>query len=504
MEASTQLKHVELSLIEVSGANPRKDLKGETFKELKQSIAEHGILQPLIVRPKGKGYELVAGERRLTAARELKLETVPVAIRDLDDHTARILMLLENLQREDLEPLEEAAAIEELLKDTGDGGMTQEELAKKLSKSQPWVANRLRLLKAPKELRAALTDGNLTPQHAVIMLPYVDYPVFKERIWPSLSKSIKNGEPPTVKELEFNLKSDLLEEANGEVTLNLDSFPWDISKVVPHFDSTGCDKCQHIVVVSGRGYSSDKSKNRICLHRSCFADRLNIAKLKFAEVVKEEQEEHKKKLEAKLGKKITKSSYVDVDKIDYNERAYINRSEIDTPSQCDGCEFMKLAKSRYATLDGDSGKPQSICLKPGCYRGKKAAKSRVRNKTCRVGLEAAEASLVTYLSKRSAGFTKDELRYVCDRIISIAPHTYGRGDELLEMDSVKKVTPAVLEANILRILVHEELGPIKYNLSLSSLEEAEETWPFKVSREKALEPPKTKKVQEKRVKKARL
>jgi ParB family chromosome partitioning protein len=79
MEASAQLKHVELSLIEVSGANPRKDLKGETFKELKQSIDEHGILEPLLVRPKGKGYELVAGERRLTAARELKLETVPVA-----------------------------------------------------------------------------------------------------------------------------------------------------------------------------------------------------------------------------------------------------------------------------------------------------------------------------------------------------------------------------------------------------------------------------------------
>jgi ParB/RepB/Spo0J family partition protein len=500
MEASEDLKHVEVSLIEVSGANPRKDLKGETFKDLKQSIAEHGILVPLLVRPKNKGYELVAGERRLTAARELKLETVPVAIRELDDHTARILMLLENLQREDLEPLEEAAAIEELLKDTGDGGMTQEELAKKLSKSQPWVANRLRLLKAPKELQAALTDGNLTPQHAVIMLPYVDYPVFKERIWPSLRKSIRNGEAPTVKELEFNLKSDLLEEANGEVTLNLDSFPWDINKIVPHFDSTGCDKCQHIVVVSGRGYSMDKSKNRICLNRTCFADRLNIAKQKFEKVAKEEQEEHKKKLETKLGKKITKSSYVDTDKVSYNEYAYITRNELDNAAQCDGCEFRKFAKSRYETLDGDSGKPRRVCLKPGCYRGKKAAKSRVRNKACRAELEAAEVSLTAYLSKRAAGLTRDELRYVCDRIVEIAPRTYGRGDEIREVKSAKKAAPVDLEANILRMLVHEELGPIKYSLDVTSLEDAEKTWPFKVVTPKP-EAPKTKKVQEKRKKK---
>lgn len=199
MEASAQqlghaeLKEIDLTLVEVSGANPRKNVKGKNYNELKDSIAEHGILEPLVVRPKGEDkYELVAGERRFTAAKELKLEMVPVAIRDLDDATARMIMLLENLQREDLEPLEEAAALEEILKT----GLTQQELAKRVSKSQPWVANRTRLLKAPKELKKYLRAGDITPQHVVALLPFVEREELKSAVLESVESSVedaKNG-----------------------------------------------------------------------------------------------------------------------------------------------------------------------------------------------------------------------------------------------------------------------------------------------------------------------
>lgn len=260
MEASEQLKHVELSLIEVSGANPRKDLKGETFKNLKQSIAEHGILVPLLVRPKGKGYELVAGERRLRAAKELKLETVPVAIRDLDDHTARILMLLENLQREDLEPLEEAAAIEELLKDTGDGGMTQEELAKKLSKSQPWVANRLRLMKAPKDLKKLLEEGEITPQHIIVLLPYMEDKTLSTEILSDLKQDLENfkkwGDPLVTVEAVKNRADDILGEYGQDLDLQRN---YQYQGLEKFFDFSACDACKSVITVSGE---DSKSKER--------------------------------------------------------------------------------------------------------------------------------------------------------------------------------------------------------------------------------------------------
>ncbi|MTH54155.1 ParB/RepB/Spo0J family partition protein [Bacillus mangrovi] len=146
---------------------PRKVFQEDAIAELKESILHYGILQPIIVRKSIKGYEIVAGERRFRAAVLAGLETVPAVVRKLDDKQMMELGLLENLQREDLTPVEEARAYQSLLDELG---LTQEELAKRLGKSRPHIANHLRLLALPSEVQTMINEGRLTMGHGRTIL----------------------------------------------------------------------------------------------------------------------------------------------------------------------------------------------------------------------------------------------------------------------------------------------------------------------------------------------
>ena len=152
---------VEISVesIRPNPYQPRKKFDKEKLKELSESIKKHGIIQPLIVRKKGTNYELVAGERRLRAARLAKLQTVPVLVRDYDEKQMRELSLVENIQRHDLNPLEEAKAIQELMKQCD---YTQALAAERLGRSRAAVANLLRMLNLPEELQAMVVDERVT------------------------------------------------------------------------------------------------------------------------------------------------------------------------------------------------------------------------------------------------------------------------------------------------------------------------------------------------------
>ena len=139
---------------------PRKRFDEVAMEELVSSVREHGVIQPLTVRPVGDGYyQIVAGERRWRAAREAGLERVPVKVIDADDKTAMELALVENLQREDLNPMEEARGYDTLIKEYG---LTQEETAARVGKSRPVVANSLRLLKLPEDVMELVEDGKLS------------------------------------------------------------------------------------------------------------------------------------------------------------------------------------------------------------------------------------------------------------------------------------------------------------------------------------------------------
>ncbi len=151
---------------------PRKEFDEEKIAELADSIRQHGVLQPLLVRPMVTGgYQIVAGERRFRAARMAGLHEVPVVVRELEDAQVTELALIENLQREDLTPMEEAMGYQSLMEQYR---LTQEQVAETVGKSRPAIANALRLLQLPEEIRELLELGKITAGHARALLSFPD------------------------------------------------------------------------------------------------------------------------------------------------------------------------------------------------------------------------------------------------------------------------------------------------------------------------------------------
>jgi ParB family transcriptional regulator, chromosome partitioning protein len=169
IEAGKEETVQEISLKELrpNPYQPRKTFQQEAIDELKESILEHGILQPLVVRKSIKGYEIVVGERRFRAAKEGKLATVPAVVRELTEQQMMELAVLENLQREDLNPIEEGLAYQTLMEKLK---FTQEEVAKRLGKSRPHVANHIRLLSLPAKIQELISDGKISMGHGRALL----------------------------------------------------------------------------------------------------------------------------------------------------------------------------------------------------------------------------------------------------------------------------------------------------------------------------------------------
>ena len=187
---------------------PRKYFNEEAIEELSQSIKQHGIIQPLTVRKMGEVYELVAGERRLRAAKLAELETVPCNIVDITDSQSAEIALLENLQREDLNYIEEAEAYYNLI---NDHNFTQDELAKRMGKKQSTIANKLRLLKLSSDVREICLQNRLTERHARALLT-----VPNEELQLKIIKKVIN-EGLTVKKTEELINKELLKLAGKEL-----------------------------------------------------------------------------------------------------------------------------------------------------------------------------------------------------------------------------------------------------------------------------------------------
>ncbi|WP_342433748.1 ParB/RepB/Spo0J family partition protein [Neobacillus sp. FSL H8-0543] len=146
---------------------PRKTFEQESINELKESILEHGILQPIVVRKSIKGYEIVVGERRFRATKEAGLKSIPAVVRELSEQQMMELAVLENLQREDLNPIEEGLAYQTLMEKLK---LTQEEVAKRLGKSRPHVANHIRLLSLPVKIQELISNGKISMGHGRALL----------------------------------------------------------------------------------------------------------------------------------------------------------------------------------------------------------------------------------------------------------------------------------------------------------------------------------------------
>ncbi|AKI56434.1 ParB/RepB/Spo0J family partition protein [Listeria monocytogenes] len=187
------VQNIAIKEIKPNPYQPRKIFDAKAINELRDSIKIHGVLQPIILRNTDKGYEIVVGERRYRAAKEAKLKEIPAVVRDLTEEEMMELSVIENLQREDLSPLEEAESYQFLMKKLS---LTQVKLAERVGKSRPYIANFVRLLTLPEEVQVMLRDGSLSAGHGRVLLGLK----LKKNIIPTAKKAVAQG--LTVRQLE--------------------------------------------------------------------------------------------------------------------------------------------------------------------------------------------------------------------------------------------------------------------------------------------------------------
>lgn len=188
IEEIEEVKELDLSDIRPNPYQPRKRFDDKSLRELSDSIKENGVFQPIIVRKSVNGYEIIAGERRYRASKLANKKTIPAIVRKFDESQMMEVAVLENLQREDLTPLEEAQAYEMLQKNLG---LTQEEVSKRMGKSRPYIANYLRLLTLPSKTKRLLQHGDLSMGQARTLLGLKD----KDKIDALAKRVAKEGMP---------------------------------------------------------------------------------------------------------------------------------------------------------------------------------------------------------------------------------------------------------------------------------------------------------------------
>lgn len=198
---SGEIEYIDINQIKPNSKQPRKIFDEEKLEELAASIKEHGLIQPVVLRKAERGYEIVAGERRWRACRIIGIKEIPCIVKELSDEENMLLAIIENMQREDLNPIEEAEGLKQMI-DTY--GLTQEEVSRSVGKSRPYIANSLRLLKLPEDIMRYLSEGQLSAGHAKALAGVDDEKMqlwFAEEIIKKglsvrqLEKMIREGKP---------------------------------------------------------------------------------------------------------------------------------------------------------------------------------------------------------------------------------------------------------------------------------------------------------------------
>ena len=231
-----------VSEIEPNRSQPRHDFDEESLRELADSIAAHGVLQPLLVRPLAEGgYQLVAGERRWRASRMAGLFEVPVIVREMTDSEMMQIAMIENLQRENLNPVEEAMGYRMLIEEYH---LTQEEISKSVGKSRPVIANALRILSLPKEILDMVSEGKISAGHARALLGFSDKAEqmrvarsinAKDLTVRDVEKLVKSFDKPDKREMEISHENTFF----GEVEIALKEYLKRKVKVIGKGDKAG-------------------------------------------------------------------------------------------------------------------------------------------------------------------------------------------------------------------------------------------------------------------------
>ena len=225
-EAERDVKKIKITQIEPNKTQPRTEFDEEKIEELADSIREYGLIQPIVVKLNKNGfYTIIAGERRWRAARRAGLKEIPAVIKDVSEQTEKEITLIENIQRENLNPLEEAAGIKELMQDYD---LTQEDVAKKIGRSRSAVANILRLLNLPDEIQKMIKDGKISLGHAKALMGVENKELAQEVAKQIIAQDMsvrqtesyiaslykeKKGKKPTKEEIELKRYIKSLEES---------------------------------------------------------------------------------------------------------------------------------------------------------------------------------------------------------------------------------------------------------------------------------------------------
>jgi ParB/RepB/Spo0J family partition protein len=442
----------------VVDVNPRKDFDKNEMAGLQASIEKQGILQPLIVRVVNQEYHLVAGERRLRAAKAAGISTVPTITREMTDEQVLEVQLIENLQRADLAPLEEAKALVQLV----DRGLSQREVAQLIGKSEGWVSGRIRMLDLPKTTQKLVTKGKVTVEQAVSMLPYAGTAVMEE-MERNLSQHIETfGSAST---------NDVKEEVIG-TALNNDEFVFRFDSRLRQFNQQeleaafgleDCDKCpdkREIPATWGDG------TQEACLKKECWSKKLREAK-------KWVRTKHMEK-NAKDRAKDERAGVLDLSKrhIDHKEFAteHYGRPKFDV-HVCAGCEHHVKAKDQWKKT------PYYICTEPSCYNEMDQAYTKAIH-ALRKGIAQTVAVNLndrTTADATAAGPKKtlepNELRFVLSKVLDNQFH-----DEKLKatfapwvakkpkrgwMNAILTVPDDELELVLFRYVVFDELQDIQ-------------------------------------------
>jgi ParB/RepB/Spo0J family partition protein len=280
---------IPLDRITTSGKNPRKSMDEEQLISLMRDMASNGLMQPVLVRPIGPEfggrYELVVGHRRLESAKRLGWNEIRCTVQEMSDDDSFERMGLENLDREDLSPLDTAMWLKEAWERAKARGEKQEDLAKRLGKSQGWLSNKLRVASAPEPLLQLYAQGRISDKHVLQVLPFQEYAIYRG-IVAYLDNATKEGTVSSRK-LEQEIEQMIRRGDGTEYCLNLDDFPVNMRYLRGLFDFSKCDGCKEVrpLIVFGG------ATHRFCLDRSCWADLLNQAKQQY-EKAKEEPERH--------------------------------------------------------------------------------------------------------------------------------------------------------------------------------------------------------------------
>lgn len=249
---SEKIHKIQLDEIRPNPYQPRKTFDNAALKDLAESIKNEGVFQPIIVRQpdrKLKRYEIIAGERRFRASQMAELKSIPAIVRDLNDTQMMEIAVVENLQREDLSPLEEAQAYQTLMEKLD---LTQAQVAKRLGKSRPFIANYLRLLTLSDDVKALLQAGDLSMGQARTLLGLKD----KKQISALALRAVNPG--LTVRQLE-----EIVNQANGEVVVDKDETPKATPKKVSPFVRATQDKLEEKFGTKVAVKGNDKGQGKI-------------------------------------------------------------------------------------------------------------------------------------------------------------------------------------------------------------------------------------------------